>query len=125
MTKPLSLRSGSRSLLARAPQNVTVPEAGRRVPGPSLDLGIGYARSNSARQTFVSCGRPDDSASQALHGKITFGQNSLDRRSPTASDEFQDLAAQCIVSCIELVDHRKVIVQLHTREARACAVTFA
>ena len=24
---------------------------------------------------------------------------------------------------VELVDHRKVIVQLHTREARACAVT--
>ena len=46
-------------------------------------------------------------------------------RSPTAPDEFEDLAAQCIVSCVELVDHRKVIVQFHARETRACAVPFA
>ena len=64
-------------------------------------------------------------ASRGASRQITFSQGGLDRRSPTAPDEFQDLAAQCIVSCIELVDHRKVIVQLHTREARACAVPFA
>jgi hypothetical protein len=79
----------------------------------------------STANALVSCGRPDDSASQGASRQITFGEDSLDRRSPTAPDEFQDLAAQCIVSSVELVDHRKVIVQLHTREARTCAVPFA
>src|ERR1700750_2015541 len=56
MTKPLLHRSGSRSLLARVRLDVTVPEAGRRVPRPSFDLGIGHPVELSTANALVSCG---------------------------------------------------------------------
>src|SRR6478672_12462396 len=124
MTKPLSLRSGSRSLPARVRHNVTIPETGTRVRRAVIRSG-----DRTFRDSAGKCPRllraAERNASRGSSRQITLGQDSLDGGSPTAPDEFQDLAAQCIVSCIELADHRKVIVQLHTREARACAVPFA